>query len=103
MAKIPETRLEAFQLLDKHLKKKERAELAACPVEDLTDYHFGLGLWIRNTWIYAGGGQKLAALFSDDPSPLKEEESGSFILIGVPDDISMDIIRAYRQYLIDKL
>jgi len=41
--KKPTTREEAFQILDELLGEEERAKLAACPKDDLGDYHFGLG------------------------------------------------------------
>ncbi len=44
--KIPATHEEAFALLDAKLTADEKNELLQA--EDTTDFHFGLGLWIRN-------------------------------------------------------
>ena len=43
--KIPQTKNEAFAQLDAMLSEKEKRELVKSnPIE----YHFSLGLWIRN-------------------------------------------------------
>ena len=47
--KIPTTLEEAFALLDAKLTADEKNKLLQA--EDSTDFHFGLGLWIRNNWI----------------------------------------------------
>jgi len=59
------------------------------PVDlDLSATHFGLGLWIRNNWIY--------------PSPYSNIAHKLFI-VGVrhPDDMSSIIINGYHRYLND--
>ena len=47
--KIPKTKQEAFAQLDAMLSEEEKSELAK---SDPIDYHFTLGMWIRNNWIY---------------------------------------------------
>ena len=47
--KIPHTKQEAFDQLDKMLSEKDKSELAN---GDAIEFHFSLGLWIRNNWIY---------------------------------------------------
>lgn len=47
--KIPQTKNEAFAQLDAMLSDKEKSELAK---GDAIAYHFTLGMWIRNNWIY---------------------------------------------------
>ena len=47
--KIPQTKQEAFALLDEMLSEKDKSELVK---SDPIDYHFSLGMWIRNNWIY---------------------------------------------------
>ena len=47
--KIPQTKQEAFALLDEMLSEKDKSELVKI---DPIDYHFSLGMWIRNNWIY---------------------------------------------------
>ena len=47
--KIPKTKNEAFAQLDAILSEKEKSELVK---SDSIEYHFSLGMWIRNNWIY---------------------------------------------------
>ena len=47
--KIPQTKNEAFAQLDAMLSEEEKRELAK---SDPIEYHFTLGMWIRNNWIY---------------------------------------------------
>lgn len=43
--KIPQTKNEAFAQLDAMLSEEEKSELAN---SDSIEYHFPLGMWIRN-------------------------------------------------------
>ena len=43
--KIPQTKQEAFAQLDALLSEKDKSELVK---GDAIDYHFSLGMWIRN-------------------------------------------------------
>ena len=47
--KIPQTKNEAFAQLDAMLSNEEKSELVK---SDPIEYHFSLGMWIRNNWIY---------------------------------------------------
>ena len=47
--KIPHTKQEAFAQLDAMLSEKDKSEFAN---GDAIEYHFSLGMWIRNNWIY---------------------------------------------------
>ena len=47
--KIPKTKNEAFAQLDAMLNDEQKSELAK---SDAIEYHFSLGMWIRNNWIY---------------------------------------------------
>ena len=53
--KIPKTKNEAFAQLDAMLSEEEKSELA---MSDPFEYHFSLGVWIRNNWIYQQEGKK---------------------------------------------
>ena len=48
-AKIPQTKQEAYAQLDEMLSEKDKCELTK---SDPIEYHFSLGMWIRNNWIY---------------------------------------------------
>jgi hypothetical protein len=47
--KIPQTKQEAFAQLDVLLSEKEKKELI---IGEAIEFHFTLGMWIRNNWIY---------------------------------------------------
>lgn len=85
--KIPHTYEEAFLLLDKRLKKSERIEIAKHA--DTFDLHFGLGLWIRNRWIYGHSDEYLC----DEP------EHKDMPIIVMSDMESSDLIERYIVYL----
>ena len=87
MARCPKTAAEAFKRLDRRLSKEEKQQLAEA--ENLIDFHFGLGMWIRNYWIYTGERENLESLFKD----LGEPE----FLLG--DDASSAILEAYQKHL----
>ena len=52
MARCPKTAAEAFKRLDRRLTNEEKLQIAKA--KDLVEFHFGLGMWIRNYWIYTG-------------------------------------------------
>lgn len=47
--KIPKTKDEAFSQLDEMLSDKEKSNIVK---SDPIVFHFSLGIWIRNNWIY---------------------------------------------------
>jgi len=83
-AKVPKTTREAFAILDKKLTKQEKLELANS--SDLFEYHFGLGLWIRNNWLY---GRKFSIYKQDDPMSIIINYDGE----------SEEILLRYRKHL----
>ena len=88
--KMPKTKNEAFAQLDAMLSEKEKSELAK---SDPIEYHFSLGMWIRNNWIYQQEEEdvkRLAIAFRTE------------ILYFEADDLSMKIIEYYQRYLIRK-
>ena len=85
--KIPQTKNEAFALLDKMLSEKDKSELAN---GDAIEFHFSLGLWIRNNWIYQQNEEdvnRLAKAFRTD------------MLFFEADSLSEKIIEYYQRYL----
>ena len=46
--KIPQTKQEAFAQLDELLSEKDKNELVK---GEAIEFHFSLGMWIRNNWI----------------------------------------------------
>ena len=84
---IPQTKNEAFAQLDAMLSDEEKSELAK---SDAIEYHFSLGLWIRNNWIYGQEEkdvERLAKAFRTE------------MLFFEADDLSMKIIEYYQRYL----
>ena len=87
MARCPKTAAEAFKRLDRRLTKDEKQQIAKA--EDMVEFHFCLGMWIRNYWIYTGERENLESLLKY----LGEPE----FLIG--DDASSAILEAYQKHL----
>ena len=91
MARCPKTAAEAWKRLDKRLTQEEKKLIVEA--EDMVDYHFGLGLWIRNYWLYTGERENVESLLKD----LGEPE----FLIG--DMASSAILEAYQKHLKEKM
>ena len=86
-SKIPKTKNEAFAQLDAMLSEEEKHELAK---SDPIEYHFSLGMWIRNNWIYQQEEEnvkRLAKAFRTE------------ILFFDADGLSEKIIESYQRYL----
>lgn len=92
MSKLPKTREEAFEILDGLLSDNERKELASCTEDGLGEYHFSLGLWIRNNWIYEHGAD-IMRLFDDG------NDNGAFRFSMGADYDSAEIVTKYWRYL----
>ena len=90
MARCPKTAAEAFKRLDKRLSEEEKKAIRQA--EDVCEFHFSLGMWIRNYWIYTGERENLESLMKD----LGESE----FLIG--DMASSAILDDYQKHLRDK-
>lgn len=87
-----------FYMLDRELTEEEQMELAEC--EDTDDYHFGLGMWIRNTWIYPDRNHTLAKLVarrSNENSFADDEDEFEYFH---PDEISSALLKLYKEYLL---
>ena len=85
--KIPQTKQEAFAQLDEMLSEEEKSKLVK---SDAIEYHFSLGMWIRNNWIYQQEEEnvkRLAKAFRTE------------ILFFDADGLSEKIIEYYQRYL----
>ena len=91
MARCPKTAAEAFKRLDKRLSEEEKKAIREA--EDMIDFHFSLGMWIRNYWIYTGEKENKEALARD-----LNEEPGLFY----GDFASSIILEAYQKHLKEK-
>ena len=94
--RIPKTKEECFAILDVMLSQEKKDEIAE--MEDTIELHFGLGMWIRNNWIYPQSSEAVEALlkqFDDDA----DDDMPLFVH---PDDYSSMILDAYQEYLKSK-
>ena len=84
---IPKTKQEAFAQLDAMLSEEEKRKMVK---SDPFEYHFSLGMWIRNNWIYQQEEEdvkRLAKAFRTE------------MLFFEADSLSEKIIEYYQRYL----
>ena len=103
MARCPKTAAEAFKRLDKRLSKEEKKAIRQA--EDVSEFHFGLGMWIRNYWIHGGETENLAMLLTDlgEKGTSVGEGDEKFYFIMPPDMVSGIILEAYQKHLKDSI
>ena len=85
--KIPKTKNEAFAQLDAMLSDEEKSKFVK---SEAIEYHFSLGMWIRNNWIYQQEEEDVKRL----AKAFKTE-----MLFFEADELSMKIIEYYQRYL----
>lgn len=85
--KIPKTKNEVFAQLDEMLSEEEKREMVK---SDPISYHFSLGMWIRNNWIYKQEEEDMTRL-------AKAFRTGMPFLEA--DELSGKIIEYYQRYL----
>jgi len=80
MARCPKTAAEAWKRLDKRLSEEEKKAIREA--ENMSEFHFSLGMWIRNNWIYTGERENLESLMKDlgEPEFLMGDMASSVIL-----------------------
>ena len=84
---VPKTKNEAFAQLDAMLSEDDKKALAT---GDAIEFHFTLGMWIRNNWIYEQDEKvvnRLAKAFRTD------------MVFFEADTLSGKIIEYYQRYL----
>ena len=84
---MPKTKREAYAQLDEILSEEDKDAIMN---GDPFEFHFSLGMWIRNNWIYEqeeADVKHLVELFSKDPDFL------------FADELSCDIIKDYKKHL----
>lgn len=91
--RIPKTKEECFAILDEMLSQKDKD--AITQMEDTIDLHFGLGMWIRNNWIYPQSNEAVEALLRQ----FDDEADDDMPLFIHPDDYSSMILDSYQEYL----
>lgn len=88
MSNLPTSQKECFARLDEMLSEVEKKPIAEA--EDIIEFHFTLGLWIRNNWLYDRSEEELKSLSKafgiDEP-------------YFATDDLSSAILETYQKYL----
>ena len=99
--KYPRTQEEAFEILDALLTDEEKKDALKTldDAEYASNQHFGLGLWVRNNWIFEGKVERTVLTGTQ-----VELESGEAIpealLFGMgPDEISTKFVELYHKHL----
>ena len=87
----PLTKEIAYARLDKRLSEEDKN--AILKAKDTIEFHFSLGLWIRNTWIYGNEEERVEALAKD----LGEE------IYWQADDLSSALLDGYKKHLKKKM
>ena len=88
MSDKPKTKKECFAQLDEMLSEEDKK--AIMEAEDTIEFHFSLGLWIRNNWLYGISEEETASIckaFGIDP------------IFCQTDDMSSEIMEKYQKYL----
>ena len=83
----PLTKEIAFARLDKRLSEEDK--MAIMKAKDTIEFHFTLGMWIRNTWIYGNEEERVEALAKD----LGEE------IFWDADSVSSALLDCYKKHL----
>ena len=91
--RIPKSKEECFVILDEMLSQEDKDSIAQ--MEDTIDLHFGLGMWIRNNWIYPQSQEDVEKLLRQ----FDDEADDDMPLFIHPDDYSSMILDAYQEYL----
>ena len=84
----PRTKKECFAQLDEMLNETDKKAIAEA--EDIIEFHFTLGLWIRNNWLYDHSEEELESLSKAFRVNLPFFEA---------DELSSAILEAYQKYL----
>ena len=97
-SRIPKTKEECFALLDNELSEKEK--LTIKKAKNSYKFHFSLGLWIRNYWIYSMNENEKRELMKQFIEPNEQLMLGIMCFDG--DMASSKIIESYQKYLKSK-
>ena len=98
MAICPKTAAEAWKRLDKRLSEEDKKAIKEA--ENMSEFHFSLGMWIRNNWIYTGEKENLDSLMIDlGVAAVAGEGENRFVFYPVGDMASSAILDAYQKHL----
>ena len=85
---VPKTQKECFAQLDKMLSETDKKAIAEA--KDIIEFHFTLGLWIRNNWLYDRSEEELESL---------SKAFGVDMPFFEADDLSSEVLEAYQKHL----
>ena len=85
---LPSNKKECFAQLDEMLRETDKK--AIVEAEDLFEFHFTLGLWIRNNWLYDRNEEELESL---------SKAFGIDVPYFAADNLSSEILEAYQKHL----
>ena len=85
---LPSNKKECFAQLDEMLREADKK--AIVEAEDLFEFLFTLGLWIRNNWLYERNEEELESL---------SKALGIDVPYFAADDLSSEILEAYQKHL----
>lgn len=99
--KYPNTQEEAFAIVDELLTDEEKRD--ALQIQDDEEFasneHFGLGLWVRNNWIY-GGKVKRSVLTGTQVEIKPGETIPEALMFGMDaDGLSGKFVELYHKHL----
>ena len=98
MARCPKTAAEAWKRLDKRLSEEDKKAIKEA--ENMSEFHFSLGMWIRNNWIYTGEKENLDSLMIDlGVAAVAGEGENRIVFYPVGDMASSAILDAYQKHL----
>lgn len=85
---LPSNKTSCFAQLDDMLSEADKKAIAEA--KDIIKFHFTLGLWIRNNWLYDRSEEELESL---------SKAFGIDIPFFEADELSSEILEAYKKYL----
>lgn len=88
MDNMPQTKKECFAQLDEMLSDADKQAIKEA--EDSIEFHFTLGLWIRNNWLYDRSNEDLESL---------NKAFGIEYTVFEADELSSEILEAYQKHL----
>ena len=88
MNNLPISKIKCFAQLDEMLSEADKK--AIVEAKDTIEFHFTLGLWIRNNWLYDRSEDELESL---------SKAFGIDMPFFEADDLSSEILEAYKKHL----
>ena len=96
--KYPKTTEEAFEIIDAMLSDEDKKAFIKQKASDFAcEQHFGLGIWVRNNWIYKGD-VPTCVLTGEKPAEINDGKLFP-LLLTVPDDVSHKFLELYHKHL----